>query len=66
VAAVPCGPCAAGVPRIDWAAYRAINQRFADAVVAEARSDDPVVLVQDYHFALLPAMIREKLPRPPS
>jgi len=47
----------------DWEAYRAINQRFADAVIAEARGDDPVVLVQDYHFALLPAMIREKLPQ---
>lgn len=47
----------------DWEAYRAINQRFAAAVIAEARSDDPVVLVQDYHFALLPAMIREKLPQ---
>jgi trehalose-6-phosphate synthase len=46
----------------DWEAYRAINQRFAEAVVAEARTADPVVLVQDYHFALLPAMIREKLP----
>jgi alpha,alpha-trehalose-phosphate synthase [UDP-forming] len=47
----------------DWEAYRTVNQRFADAVVAEARGDDPVVLVQDYHFALLPAMIREKLPQ---
>ena len=47
----------------DWEAYKAINQRFADAVVAEARGDDPVVLVQDYHFALLPAMVREKLPQ---
>jgi alpha,alpha-trehalose-phosphate synthase [UDP-forming] len=47
----------------DWEHYRRANQRFADAVVAEARGDDPVVLVQDYHFALLPAMIREKLPR---
>jgi trehalose 6-phosphate synthase len=47
----------------DWEAYRAVNQRFADAVVAEARSHDPVVLVQDYHFALLPAMIRERLPQ---
>jgi alpha,alpha-trehalose-phosphate synthase [UDP-forming] len=47
----------------DWRAYRDVNRRFADAVVAEARSDDPVVMVQDYHFALLPAMIRERLPR---
>jgi trehalose-6-phosphate synthase len=47
----------------DWQYYREVNQRFADAVVQEARSDDPVVLVQDYHFALVPAMIREKLPR---
>jgi len=47
----------------DWLAYQAVNRRFADAVIAEARSDDPVVLVQDYHFALLPAMVREKLPQ---
>ncbi|RYG39115.1 MAG: trehalose-6-phosphate synthase [Burkholderiales bacterium] len=47
----------------DWEAYRTVNERFADAVVAEARSQDPVVLVQDYHFALLPAMIRERLPQ---
>ncbi len=46
----------------DWQMYKLVNQRFADAVVAEARSDDPVVLVQDYHFALLPALIRERLP----
>lgn len=47
----------------DWAHYREVNQMFADAVVAEARGEDPVVLVQDYHFALLPAMVRKKLPR---
>ena len=47
----------------DWEMYRRINERFAEAVVAEARSDDPVVLVQDYHFALLPALIRKRLPR---
>ncbi|HYF17450.1 MAG TPA: trehalose-6-phosphate synthase [Ramlibacter sp.] len=47
----------------DWEQYRAINERFADAVAQEARGEDPVVLVQDYHFALLPAMIRKRLPR---
>ncbi len=47
----------------DWEQYRAVNAKFADAVVAEAHSDDPVVLVQDYHFALLPRMIRERLPK---
>jgi trehalose-6-phosphate synthase len=47
----------------DWEHYRRINQRFADAVVSEARSEDPVVLVQDYHFALVPAMVRARLPR---
>jgi trehalose 6-phosphate synthase len=47
----------------DWQMYRQINQRFADAVVAEARTEDPIVLVQDYHFALAPRMIRERLPR---
>jgi trehalose 6-phosphate synthase len=40
-----------------------VNQYFADAVAEEARKDDPVVLVQDYHFALLPSMIRKLLPR---
>ncbi len=47
----------------DWDEYVKVNQRFADAVVAEAGSRDPVVLVQDYHFALLPRMVRNALPR---
>ncbi len=42
----------------DWLQYRAVNQKFADAVCEEVDSDDPIVLVQDYHFALLPRMIR--------
>ena len=46
----------------DWRQYVAVNQKFANAVVAEAKSDSPIVLVQDYHFALLPRMIRERLP----
>ncbi|HJV85113.1 MAG TPA: trehalose-6-phosphate synthase [Noviherbaspirillum sp.] len=47
----------------DWDQYVMVNQRFADAVIKEARTDDPVVLVQDYHFALLPRMVREVLPK---
>jgi trehalose 6-phosphate synthase len=47
----------------DWHAYERINRRFADAVAQEARTDDPIVLVQDYHFALAPALIRQRLPR---
>ncbi|HEX7635636.1 MAG TPA: trehalose-6-phosphate synthase [Noviherbaspirillum sp.] len=47
----------------DWERYVEVNRRFADAVIREARTDDPVVLVQDYHFALLPRMVREALPK---
>jgi trehalose 6-phosphate synthase len=47
----------------DWAQYKAVNQKFADAVCAEVDTDDPIVLVQDYHFALVPRMIRNRLPR---
>ena len=46
----------------DFEQYRNVNRKFADAVVAEAKTRDPVVLVQDYHFALLPRMIHDRLP----
>jgi len=47
----------------DWNYYEEVNRIFAKAVVDEAQSDDPIVLVQDYHFALLPRMVRDRLPR---
>jgi trehalose 6-phosphate synthase len=47
----------------DWKHYRSVNRKFVDALCAEVDSDDPIVLVQDYHFALAPQMIRERLPR---
>ena len=47
----------------DWEHYKTVNRRFADVVADEARTDDPIVLVQDYHFALLPKMVRERLPK---
>jgi len=46
----------------DWRQYRIVNRKFADAVCSEVDSKDPIVLVQDYHFALVPSMIRERLP----
>jgi trehalose 6-phosphate synthase len=48
--------------RADWEQYIRVNRKFAKTVVEEAKSPDPVVLVQDYHFALLPRMIKEALP----
>ena len=47
----------------DWQHYVVVNERFADAVVQEATQDDPIVLIQDYHFALLPRMVRTRLPK---
>ena len=46
----------------DWAQYVNVNTRFAHAIAREARSDNPVVFVQDYHFALVPRLVRERLP----
>jgi trehalose 6-phosphate synthase len=46
----------------DWEQYVKVNRRFASAVVEESESPDPIVLVQDYHLALLPRMIQDALP----
>ena len=46
----------------DWQHYEQVNRRFAEAVVAEASTARPVVMVQDYHLALVPRMVREHLP----
>jgi trehalose 6-phosphate synthase len=47
----------------DWEAYYTVNRRFADAFIKEAADQkDPAVLVQDYHFALVPRMIKEARP----
>ena len=47
----------------DWESYQEVNRKFAAAVLEEiADVSKPVVLVQDYHFALLPRMIKQKRP----
>ncbi len=47
----------------DWQFYQEVNRKFTAAVLEEIEdTPKPVVLVQDYHFALLPRMIKEKRP----
>ena len=47
----------------DWEHYQEVNRKFTAAVLDEIKDiPKPVVLVQDYHFALLPQMIKEKRP----
>jgi trehalose 6-phosphate synthase len=47
----------------DWQAYEEVNARFADVVAAEANTSNPVILIQDFHFALLPRLIRKQIPK---
>jgi trehalose-6-phosphate synthase len=46
----------------DWETYREVNQIFADAVVDEAGDGPAVVFIQDFHFGLLPRMIKDRNP----
>jgi trehalose 6-phosphate synthase len=47
----------------DWNHYRKVNEKFAEALYPEIAGEEyPLVLVQDYHLALLPALIKEKRP----
>lgn len=46
----------------DWDQYKKINERFAMAIIEEAKTDNPVVLIQDYHLALVPKIVRDHLP----
>ena len=48
----------------DWEYYNEVNERFADALAEEmAGEEHPVVLIQDYHFALLPRMMKDRMPQ---
>ncbi len=47
----------------DWECYQRVNRRFANALLEEMEGcTDPVVFVQDYHFTLLPRMVKEARP----
>jgi trehalose-6-phosphate synthase len=47
----------------DWDQYVEVNQLYANAVLQEIKNEEePFILVQDYHFALLPQFIKQKRP----
>ncbi|MFC2059563.1 trehalose-6-phosphate synthase [Chloroflexota bacterium] len=47
----------------DWNAYKRVNQIFAEAVLREVADRKAVVLVQDYHFALLSRLLKDQNPK---
>jgi len=47
----------------DWNTYKKVNQIFAEAVIQEVADHKAMVLVQDYHFALLSRLLREQNPK---
>ena len=47
----------------DWDHYREVNALYAKAVLEEIKGkEEPFILVQDYHFALLPQLIKQERP----
>ena len=47
----------------DWREYIKVNEKFAKTLLKEIKNEqNPIVLVQDFHFALLPRMIKDKRP----
>lgn len=45
----------------NWEIYKSVNQKFADAIIKNAREED-VIWVHDYQLMLVPQMVREKCP----
>ena len=47
----------------DWKSYQKVNQKFADVLLEEIKNEKtPLVIIQDYHFALLPFLIKSARP----
>jgi trehalose-6-phosphate synthase len=43
----------------DWTHYVQVNNKFAAVCASEASASASVILIQDFHFALLPKLIRD-------
>lgn len=46
----------------DWRAYCRVNEKFALAILAEIQNEPAVVWIQDYHFMLLPMLLKQARP----
>ena len=45
----------------DWEHYQAVNRKFGEALLEEMKgAEEPCVLLQDYHFALLPGLVKKE------
>ena len=47
----------------DWVQYQNVNAKFAESLLEEIKDEEsPLILIQDYHFAILPLLIKKKRP----
>jgi trehalose 6-phosphate synthase len=47
----------------DWEYYQTVNKKFSRSTLEELEDvEKPMILIQDYHFALLPRLIKEERP----
>jgi len=46
----------------DWDMYKKVNEKFAENIIEELPSKNPMVFIQDYHFSVLARMIKKKRP----
>lgn len=49
--------------KVDWDFYKEVNEIYARAIIEEIKEqEEPFILVQDYHFALLPKLVKAARP----
>jgi alpha,alpha-trehalose-phosphate synthase [UDP-forming] len=46
----------------DWRTYIKANAKFAESILEELPAKSPFIFIQDYHFSVLPRMLKEKRP----
>ncbi len=44
----------------DWDHYKRVNHKFSEAIPESSMGEDSLILIQDYHFAMLPREVRER------